>query len=198
MVYLYAAEVSGLLDSWEYPEVMAGLPKERQEKIQKCQKKDKRKQSLGAGLLLQYTLEKHGDLGGNAFYNISHSGPLVICAWSEKPVGCDVERIRKAPARVAEHFFSKGEKDYLSKFYGDAYDLEFFRLWTMKESYMKMTREGMRLPLNKFEVRIGEEIEVYREGKLQDCHIKEYEVWGYPIAVCAQDDAFATICCVLL
>lgn len=193
MVYLYAADVSSLADPWEHPELMEGLPLERQEKIQKCQQKDKRKQSFGAGLLIQHALEQHGVQAEEMISNISHSGNLVICALSEKAVGCDTEYLRKAPDGVAEHFFCESEKVYLNQFQGKAYDRQFFRLWTMKESYMKMTREGMKLPLYQFEVVVGEKITIIRDGKVQPCSIKEYDVADYLVTVCAESDAFAEL-----
>lgn len=193
MVYLYAADVSELQDPMEYPELMNGLPIERQEKIQKCQQKDKRKQSFGAGLLVKHVLEQHRVQGENVSYNISHSGSLVICALSDKAVGCDTEYLKKAPNGVAKHFFCESEKAYLNQYQGEAYDREFFRLWTMKESYMKMTREGMKLPLHKFELNLGEPITIIRDSKVQPCFIKEYGVTDYLVTVCAESDAFADI-----
>lgn len=191
MVYLYAADVSCLQDPWENPELLEGLPWDRQEKIQKCQQKDKRKQSFGAGLLLKHVLETHGVQAEDISYNLSHSGTLVICALSEKAVGCDTEYLRQAPDGVAEHFFCESEKAYLNRFQGEAYNQQFFRLWTMKESYMKMTREGMKLPLHQFEVNFCEHITIVRDGKVQPCSIKEYSLKDYLVTVCAESDTFA-------
>mgnify|MGYP003391246339 FL=1 len=191
MVYLYAADVSGLLDPWENPELLEGLPLERQEKIQKCQQEDKRKQSFGAGLLIKHALETHGVQAEEMISNMSHSGTLVICALSEKAVGCDTECLKEAPGRVSERFFCESEKVYLNQFQGKAYDRQFFRLWTIKESYMKMTREGMKLPFHQFEVNLGERITIIRDGKVQLCYIKEYDVADYLVTVCAESDAFA-------
>lgn len=192
MVYLYAANISTLPDPLENPEVMAILPKERQKKILKYKQKQNRLQSLGAGLILNRVLSRHGgaadkvQVGANGkptvegiSFNLSHSGDLVICAVSEKPVGCDIERIKNAPQRVAERSFSEAEKEHLQQFLGEAYNREFFRIWTKKESYLKMLGTGIRVPLNELEI--------------QDCYLKEYEIQGYQITVCAKEDKFSDL-----
>lgn len=206
MVYLYVADISNLPDPEQHPELMKHLPEERKHKIEKILHPQSRKQSLGAGLLLERVFSRHGISSDSLrlneqgkpeiddlCFNLSHSSELVACAVSERPVGCDVEQQKKAPENVAEHFFSEGEKKYLKKFQGGKYDEEFFRLWTMKESYMKLTGEGLRLPLRAFEMVIGEDVKVLRGGEIQACFIKEYTVPGYKVTVCAQEMEFADI-----
>ena len=58
---------------------------------------------------------------------------------------------------------------------------------------MKLTGEGMSLPLSGFEVIIGEGIQIYREGQLCPCVIKEYEIEGYKLAVCALEEEFEEV-----
>lgn len=209
MVYIYAVDITYLPDPQEFPEFMEKLPEIRKQKIIKCKQLQARKQSAGAGLLLGYILKEYGladaeiKFGSNGkpeiegiFFNLSHSKNMVICVVSDKSVGCDIELICKAPEKVADRFFSEAEQSHLSQYSGEEKNKEFYRLWTMKESYMKMTGEGMRLPLHQFEVHIGERIQLYRDGMLQDCFIKEYELLRdenlpYQVSVCAEEDAFA-------
>lgn len=192
MVYLYVTDISALPEPMEYPEIMEGLLAERQKKILSCSHKQKRAQSLGAGLLLNKVLCRYGispekvctDSNGKPvvdgiYFNLSHSGEMVVCAVSEKPVGCDIEQIKDAPKRVAERSFSTAEKEHLKQFSGEAYNREFFRIWTKKESYLKMTGQGIRVPLDKVE--------------LKDCFVQEYEMPGYQITVCAEENEFAEL-----
>lgn len=202
MVKLYVADIMNLPDPLSCPELLQKLSPERQQKVHNSKHEKSRKQSMGAGLLLQkvlalYHMEmtsvvvgEHGKpmLEGVEF-NLSHSGDLVICAVSDEPIGCDVEMIRKAPERVAVRYFSESEKEYLNQFCGEDYDTEFFRLWTMKESYVKMTGEGMGLPLGIYEIVLGDCARVIRDGEIQDCYLTEIEMDGYIISVCAEDSA---------
>ncbi len=204
MIKVYMTDVSNLPDPKNTPQTMVGLPKERKEKILRYIQPEDRRLSLGAGLLLKYVLLRYGveykniRYGENGkpmlddiYFNLSHAQDMAVCAVSNKPVGCDVEKIEKAPMEVAERFFYKKELEYLRKFQAEEQDQEFFRLWTIKESYMKMTGEGMSLPLDQFEVSIHDSVQIYRNGEKCDCSVKEYEIPGYKCAVCGEEDRFA-------
>ena len=203
MVHVYLTDVSELPDPLEYPKCMEGLSQERKEKILKYRQLKDRKQSLGAGLLLLKVLGEHNRTLDEIYYiengkpaldgvcfNLSHSEDLVVCAVSEKPVGIDIEKIRNVKENLADRYFTDSEKAYLLQFEGTARNEEFIRLWTMKESYMKYTGEGMRLALNRFEFKVDQEVQIYRDGELCDCSIKEYKVLDYKLTVCAEEAGF--------
>ena len=192
MVYLYVADISGLSEPMECPKLMEELPVERQQKIARHKRRDKRMQSFGAGLLLNRVMRKHGisvdtiqtDSNGKptaegVCFNLSHSGTYVICAVSQKPVGCDIEQIRNAPKQIEERAFSFAERQYLKEADNDAYNREFYRIWTRKESFLKMQGTGIRVPLQTLD--------------MAGYHFKEYEIPGYQVTVCAQENEFAEI-----
>lgn len=204
MIHLYTTNICELPDPIVYPEIMTGLQEERQEKILRCKQERNRKQSLAAGLLLCKVLERYNvsqeqiTVGENGkpqapgiHFNLSHSDEMVICAVGEKAVGCDVEKIKTMPEKVAERFFCESEKKHLGGFEAEQLEQEFFRLWTMKESYMKMTGEGMKLPLSQFEIVFGNQVRVKRDEVIQPCYFKEYKVPGYKVTVCSEDTEFA-------
>lgn len=204
MVNVYVTNIRDLPDPEEYPEILAGLPEERKKKILRFRNAEDRKQSLGAGILLQKVLKRHGisneeiqigdggkpEVEGICF-NLSHSADLAVCAVSEKNVGCDVEQITDAPMRLIQKRFCENEIRHMAKTPEEKKNEEFYRLWTMKESYLKMTGEGLRVPLNEFEIRFEEEIRIFRGGKYCSCYMKEYEISGYKLTVCAEEEKFA-------
>ena len=178
---------------------------ERQQRIERCKDMESKKQMLTAGLLLQKVLAIYGidestirrnpcgkPMVEGIYFNLSHTDGLVVCAVSDAPVGCDVEKVKEAPKGVAERFFHLNEKMYLEKCFED-YDREFFRLWTMKESYLKMTGEGMHFPMKDFEVCIAAGNVILRNKKKQSCFIKEYHIPGYQISVCAEEELFSDL-----
>lgn len=201
MVHLYAADTGSLPDPKEAPALLHELEIERKCRIMKYLKAEDRKRSLGAGLLLNRVLPRYGAspdavrAGADGkpevegiYFNLSHSGHIVICATAEKEVGCDVEKIVKAPEGVAERFFHTGESAYVNACMGEERDHRFFRIWTMKESYIKMTGEGMRLAFDRFELLPGpEKTNVRRDGELLSCRIMEYDIPGYKVSVCAKE-----------
>ena len=208
MVKLYVADIASLPDPLSVPEELKKLPVERQQKIHNMKQENSRKQSMGVGLLLQKVLAlyhmqesklylgEHGKpMVDGLEFSLSHSGNLVICAVSDKPVGCDVEKIRKAPKGVVERYYSDTERVYLSRFLEDEYDREFFRLWTLKESYVKMTGEGLRVPFDAYEV-VADQcacdchegcIQILRDGKVQACYLSSIVLQGHIISICAEE-----------
>lgn len=204
MVYLYVADVTQLPE--RETDLQKYLSKERIQKLEKQKNVNRRKQILGAGLLLEKVLKLYGvsqdnvTIGQNGkpeaegiCFNLSHSGNFVVCAVSDKPVGCDVEKIRKASEEIAERHFCESENIYLKTCDSNKYDEEFFRFWTVKESYLKMTGEGLKVPLREVEVILAEEVKVLRSGILQQCFIKEYRIPEYQITVCAEEQEFSSL-----
>lgn len=66
-------------------------------------------------------------------FSLSHSGGIALCALSEGPVGVDVELVRPRRPGLIARCLSPEE---LARFDGSWED--FYRLWTLKESWCKM------------------------------------------------------------
>lgn len=76
-------------------------------------------------------------------FNLSHARGLVACAIAGVPLGVDAEACDgEAPSALAERF-APGERAMLAKAAGAEYRSIFFRLWTLKEAYLKATGEGL-------------------------------------------------------
>lgn len=204
MVKVYLSDVSKLPDPLDNPELLNELPEERRDKILRFKQEKDRKQSLGAGLLLEQSLEQHGfDLADirnsengkpeivGVHFNLSHSGDMVACVISEQPVGCDVEQMDKRRTGVAKRCFTMREFEYLDGIDEEKQNGEFYRIWTMKESYLKMTGEGITLALDRIEVIFDDDVSIFRDGKKEECYIREYHVPGYKLTVCAKEKVFA-------
>ena len=80
-------------------------------------------------------------------FNISHSGDLVICAVSDFETGLDIqEKSRMNTDRIAKKVMSPVEhKKYLES--SERQDF-FYRVWVMKESYVKWTGDGITRELH--------------------------------------------------
>lgn len=169
---LYITDVSLLAGEKLYGAAYAAVPSRRKEKADRLRQPKDKMLSLGAGLLLRRAMRDCGipedvvpGLQGNgkpffpaypAFhFSLSHAGTYAVCAVSPRDVGCDVEQIRSDTdvMKLAKRFFLPSEVEYLETKRVDALKTqEFFRLWTMKEAFMKVTGQGMKLPPDAFEI----------------------------------------------
>ncbi len=84
-------------------------------------------------------------------YNISHSNGIAVCLVSPKECGVDCEKIRPYSLNVVKRSFSENEKNLIQNTPENERDLLFFRLWTLKESYVKAIGTGISYPLNSVE-----------------------------------------------
>ena len=91
-------------------------------------------------------------------FNISHSGNIVVCALSDETVGIDIEMIKPAMLQIAKRFFSAGEYEFIEAKADKS--LAFYKIWTMKESYVKWEGKGLSTPLKSFNV-----LELERQGR---------------------------------
>ena len=78
-------------------------------------------------------------------FSLSHCPVAALCAIGSSPVGADVERIRPFRKELAERVLSAAEMERVAGSLRP--DVEFTRLWTMKESLLKLTGEGIRREL---------------------------------------------------
>ncbi len=90
---------------------------------------------------------------GECPFSLSHTRGLVAAALSANgALGIDVEHIdpRKADFAMAEAYFAPAEVRLLQAAPASERDLCFFRLWTLKEAYVKATGTGLSTPLKSF------------------------------------------------
>ena len=75
------------------------------------------------------------------YFNLSHCRSVAACVVSSRPVGIDVEEVREYKDSLARYVLNDEEYAMVSASSQPA--LEFIRLWTMKESYLKLTGDGI-------------------------------------------------------
>lgn len=86
-------------------------------------------------------------------FNISHTGGAVACAMTlDHAIGVDIEDAQR-PSRlleIADAYFSPDEVNVLRSTPPAAQRTVFFRMWTLKEAYIKARGDGLSLPLDQF------------------------------------------------
>lgn len=86
-------------------------------------------------------------------FNLSHTNGFVSCAIARGvEVGVDVERVDRSVEAVdiARRFFADEEWKYIEGLPEGLQRDAFFRIWTLKEAYVKACGRGFDLPLRDF------------------------------------------------
>lgn len=73
--------------------------------------------------------------------SVSHSGSMVVAAVSSVPVGIDIEQIKVDDIDVTSQVCNERELSYLCENASDP--AAFFRIWTVKEAYLKCIGTGI-------------------------------------------------------
>lgn len=210
MVKVYIAEVSPLADDSLYRKLYERAPVDRRTKADSFLFQKDKMLSIGAWTLLCYALGQEGitefSVGlhenGKPYlvgrpelcFNLSHSGRMAMCAVAEQEVGCDVEQRATLDPALAEHVMTAEERGriYSSQDPGEQEEM-FFRLWTLKESYMKAVGAGMQLAPDSFGISFENgRISVRGHENDWDYFFKEYQLDdGYCYTCCSLSERFA-------
>lgn len=120
-------------------------------------------------------------------FNISHSGDFVVVAFSDEQIGVDVEMIGKDRRGVAERFFTVREIQQMHACETTKDQIHFFyKLWTLKESYMKAIGKGMTMSLSSFSFIFNNQVAVLDFTDSDPDWIFHSQLW--------KDKAYLSIC----
>ncbi|MCH5186031.1 MAG: 4'-phosphopantetheinyl transferase superfamily protein [Oscillospiraceae bacterium] len=119
------------------------------------------------------------------FFNISHCRGLAACAVHTSEIGIDAENIREYKPGILKRVLTPGELAYFNEC--ENKDEIFFRLWTLKESYIKNIGMGLAFPLGNIEFDISD----IRNIKSSDGGKKfgQISVGEYIVSVCVDTDS---------
>lgn len=126
-------------------------------------------------------------------FNLSHSGDWAVAAFSPGKIGIDVENRRRTNDVLAiadRYFFAKELADMLAVAGNERES--FFKLWTLKEAYIKARGEGLSLGLDNFGfVRDDESASRYRLVCSEK--IRDTENWWFDTVELDQDHQLALV-----
>lgn len=198
---LLAAHAAALSDT-DREKWTLELPPKKREEVSSMRREQDRDLTLTAYRLLRFGLSVYYGIVAEACswrrtpfgkpcliegpcFNLSHSGEMALCALHEREVGVDVERVRPVEDSLARRVMSDAEYEaYLAA--TDKTDF-FFRVWTMKEAYIKFLGEGLRRDLRSFSVY---PMDAGIVTDLRGCRLTMLETAaGYRGAVCTPDQA---------
>jgi 4'-phosphopantetheinyl transferase len=207
---LFIITVPSDLDDLSFYKLLSSLPEERVDRIRKFHFRRNALQSLCGELISRIKIAEYLGIdratvaiqrdefgkphcvnSNHLFFNVAHSGNLVAAAFDSKVVGVDIENMRNTDLAIADRFFTKNEAALLrAKPQADQRDF-FFKLWTLKESFIKAEGKGLSIPLNSFEFDIDNLGNVYfadlSGARSRTYTFRHYETQpGYNCALCSE------------
>lgn len=125
-------------------------------------------------------------------FNISHSMGAAVCGISRDKIGVDIEKIRPVRLTGTRRILTKKELAYLDGCRQEDKNKEFFRFWTLKESYAKALGLGLSLDFTQIEFSLppvlGEPVVFTRVGEE-----KESRSWKF--FQCIWENTYLLSCC---
>ena len=187
---------------------------ERKQRIETTKRAETKAALLGAGLLLNEVLQKSFGLSDTELtvneygkpslknnpdlhFNLSHSGDIAILTVSDTPCGVDIESTARPHEAmgVANRFFSRNE--YAAMMLSANPNEAFCRLWTLRESYVKMRGKGFAIGLSTLKCDFHRGVcTIYQDHLPQsDAFFKEFrDIPGYRVSVCTNEAAEHSFC----
>lgn len=206
-IYAVNTEAFETVQENSWSEWMDLIDCERRERIGRLKQKKDRVQSIGAGLLLRYSFLQQGGtkeqwegitiqrgLSGKPgivqypefCYSLSHSGKWVICGVHSKELGVDIQEMRPWNIRLAKRFFAAEEYERLIHLEEIQRRQSFYKMWTAKESYAKLTGDGIGNGISQYLTAVDFD-KITDTDKGMGAAIKIYELSDYMVCVCTRE-----------
>jgi 4'-phosphopantetheinyl transferase len=193
---IYIVKISDIIGEFGEEKLYQMLPEFRKAAVRQCRQEADRRRSLAAGLLLCFCMHNKGvsleetpsfHENGKLYFprhpefcvNLSHGGDYAACAVDTREIGVDIEAIRPYRENVARRICPPEEMQELLCLHKEEQNPAFTRLWTAKESAVKLLGEG-----------IASLLKVSQTGEPR-IYTKTYmPVEGYFLSVSSHEDEF--------
>lgn len=91
--------------------------------------------------------------GADLKFNLSHVDGMVVCAFTiGQDIGVDLEKVEKNITGLVKRFFAPKELDFIFKQEIGNQNRAAYRIWTMKEAYVKAVGKGLSISFNSFDL----------------------------------------------
>lgn len=197
--HLYAIHADILTDTELFRQWYKKMPESRRQKIDNFKFDKDKRLSLGAGILLYNGLCRYGAettepeytehgkpyIKGypGIYFNISHSGNIAVCAFSDKEVGVDTEKTKHFSEALIDHVFLPQEKNHIRPEFSDK---DCTLMWTIKESIMKYLGTGIGLGARSIALDLNAPVSAVCDSHdITGLHFTTFEADEHMLTVCS-------------
>lgn len=203
MIKIYISDTDALSGCGAFEYYKNRIDDARKEKLDMYRNEEDKRRSLLAGYLIQVGVREqigkesglhhaiplslsytYGENGKpylreypEVFFSLSHSGRYVVAAFADEEIGIDIQYHKPMKNNIAERFFSEEDNQLLAQLQQDGDADAFFRMWALKEAYMKLTGEGMKQGLNQTVIE-NEENGRSEENGIRKCRLQSGIIRG--------------------
>ena len=182
-----------------YDRIYGEISAQRRQKVDSLRYQKDQWLSLAAGYLLEQGLK---DLGVGAYeieygqfgkpylqnipdlhFSLSHSGHYAVCVFDHRPVGVDIEQLRPVSGALLQKVCTEAEYRFLNAQSPEKVPEIFCRLWTAKESFMKLEGRGLQIIPKTIEVQLEPALRLLYNQQPADVSLEEYTVEDHYITV---------------
>jgi 4'-phosphopantetheinyl transferase len=214
MAHAFVVDVEEEFPKYQFDGLLSLMDEERRKKILSFHFEVDRKRALLASALVLYLADRFHANGCKAaalrynaygkpyfsndtlpFFNLSHSGRWVICVWSTREIGADVQEIKKIEQDIARRFFHPREYAFLVQRDEEEKQIQlFYQYWTLKESYIKYLGTGLSTPLDSFWFDIRDEEIKLHGDTVEEVNFFLYDLdMAHKMAVCTKDNTVDSV-----
>jgi len=161
-----------------YLSLLRSIRENKGEKIKRFKFREDALRSLTGELLLKYALEKYYNLeyakeiiaedefgkphlrNKQIYFNISHSGNWTVLVCYINDAGIDLEKIETPSYEIMSKNFTRKEIEQIKNSDMQIKAKQFYKMWTLKESYIKMLGQGLSIPLDSFSINMRDQISI--------------------------------------
>lgn len=143
------------------------LSKERQEKINRYRFDIDKRLALYSGLLVRMGIQTFWNIpckeqafawnttkkpyfmceDQNIHFNLSHTRNAIVCAYSNQPIGVDIERVKLPFHKEILRYYSAEEQLQCQQGAEREQAISFYTIWTRKEACVKCDGTGLTVEL---------------------------------------------------
>lgn len=195
MVEIYAVNIR------QFPSrYLAELPpmdKKRTETFYRLKCKDDKTRCVVCGMLInkyvlckeknqqiEYSTHHKPFVKGGKEFNLSHSGDYVLLAVGDCSVGIDIEKHSSIDfINIARFICTEEELSALKQ--SSTLQTDFYKYWTLKESYMKATGKGFSMSPKSFAFDLTNNLKINIDTEFEFSQINFSK--DYTVSVCAKE-----------
>lgn len=120
------------------------------------------------------------------YFNLSHSGQYVCCAVADHDVGVDIQCHQNVKDGIAKRFFTGEDNELLDSCKENGREELFFRIWCIRESYVKLTGRGLGQGLSSFQIEWKNRA-ILDQEECTAYFAENQEMKGYSLCVCSRE-----------